>query len=337
MSDSSAVFVVKPTPEERAESSVPSKNPVPLIVSSPYAFNQGPLMMMGAPEWIVESQPACDPYTMMRLMNNTMGLLGANLNSLGITKHDGSFPRMRLDVDRLKNSYSPSHTDRPMDITPEDDDLYAAHGMGVVWARVPGDTETPLYLGDHQPTKKQIEAMLEEYDVYHEILQHLVTQHMDRFGNSFHISVQSFSREEAVMLGADPDNIPQFVVCDDDNWTSSYTLPNQLLFELGQKGYLVQQNEIFPTGEVTKRHASPRDGAHSVQLKVFEELFLDPNTLDHTPAFRKFSADFQAVMMSMAQFARENIRKEQPSADTSTDITKGVTRPDGPFKPKIVP
>lgn len=313
--------------QEKADSIIPDKNACPLIVTTPYSPSAS-YIQIGA-KWADTTEVFCDSHTMNWLFDHSIESLCQNFPAFGVSVHDAKYSRFLLDLDRKKNSYNPDYTDRPdMGIIPDDDDFYAANGTGVIWMRLPGDTETPLFMGDYQPTKAQIDDMLLEYDAYHEVLEKLITTHMDRFGASLHISIQQFSREEAVMLGADPDDIPQFVLCDGGGQTTERNFLEKLSSVITSKGYKVERNNIFPTGELTQNHASRDNGAYSIQLKVFEELYLNPDTLQNATGYKKFSRDIHAIMMTMAEYARSCIRKSQPTASVS-NLSKPVPENSG--------
>ena len=302
-------------PVARADTLVPTKNTLPLIVTSPYSHTMPAVIGLG---YILHhhSSLCCDGYTERWLSYDTVCELTQNLPAIGITLLSGTFPRYRLDLDRKPNSINPETIDRPTTFKPDPNDIYATHGLGIVWTRVPGDTSTPLYIGDHQPTQKQIEAQIKDYYTsFHDLVKIVIANHMNRFGGSLHISLQPFSREEAIMLGADPKNIPHFVICDGDGKTSEPGFQAKLMHTLAGKGYDVRLNKFFPDGELIMRHAAPKNKAHSIQLKVFEDLYVDPNTLQPTNEFRKFARDLHATMMTMAEYAKTHIRKSQPSAE----------------------
>ncbi len=297
--------------QERIDESIPERDAVPLIVSNPYA---NPHIILDAHPWVAECTECCDYSTFCWMTDDKISFMTGNLSSLGITSLDPDYTRHRLDLDRKPNSYNPAFNDRwqSMTFSPDDDDIYAANGVGVVWMRVPGDTEMPLYLGDNQPTQKQIESLMDNYHEYHGILSELISSHMDRFGGTLHISLQPFSREEAYMMGFDESNIPQFSLCDGNGTTCDPNFLEKLRHTIAGKGYRISTNELFPTGELTARHAHPANRVHAVQLKIFEELYLDPNTLERGIGFRKISRDLHGIFMAMADYAKTHIRKSEP-------------------------
>ena len=297
------------TTDNDADGLIPEKNAVPLLVSSPYSNEPGTFHRDA--KWGAYILPAVDYATIENLTHSTIDLFASNLDSLGITVLRAEGYRYKNDFDRNEDSYNPALGVRllPTMKMPEND-VYAAHGMGVVWQRIAGDVETPLYLDDNEPTEAQCAAQLIAYREYHSDLKKLINAHMDRFGGSYHISLQPFSKAEAVMLGADPANIPQFVLCDNSGQTSGEEMVAKLGHVIQSKGYITAKNTIFPTGELTKRFASPATGAHSVQLKIYEGLYWDADKVERAPGFSKTSKDLHAIFASMAQFAEQNIKRK---------------------------
>ena len=309
---------------ESSESLVPAKNAVPLLVSNPYSNTAKPFNpFIEDKNWGNQTMPAVDFVTSQQLTNNTIAMLTSGFAGHGITVYAADEFRFKIDYDRKPNSFNPALGERPkMHIYADEDDVYAANGMGVVWQRVPGDLETPLYIGDNEPTDSDLIVQLKKYERYHQGLKDLMNTHMTKFGVCHHISLQPFSNAEAIALGSDPDNIPQFVLCDGNGSTSGDELVAKLAYTITSKGYSVLRDELFPTGELTKAFASPATNAHSVQLKVAEGLYWDADRHERGPNFARFSKDLHGIFATMAAFSREQIKVVKENNIVELDVQK---------------
>lgn len=322
---------MKAPPQEQADGLVPQKNALTLIVSNPYAGQRDMVTGFPAP-WVFASEPNCDGFSHEKMHDKSMHNLAMNFSALGISVHlsNMAYPRFRLDLDRKRNSFQPHQCERPgITIIPDEDDQYAQKGLGVVWMRTPMDTDTPLYLGEHNPTQEQLDQMLMGYDDHYETLKCLVNNHMDRFGGSLHINIMPFSREEAFLFGADEHDIPAFIVADGDGLTAKSEFSDKLAHTISEKGYHIERNILFPTGEITRRFAARDNGAHALQLKIFDELYLDPDTLQKSRGYRKLASDLHSMMSTMAEYAKQHITKlQKPKADILH--MPHVTKPNDP-------
>lgn len=156
--------------------------------------------------------------------------------------------------------------------------------------------DAPLY--KIPPTQDQIKNRLEQfYHPYHNMLQNLLRQMLNRFDRVYLLDLHSF-------LGLIDDEICLGNV---NGQSCSEFLISTVESEFSAKGYHVACNKVFSGGYIT-RHYGQMSQVEALQIEIRYPTYLDSNQLDkhdtpdwNVPAFYQAKSKFETVFRAIAE------------------------------------
>lgn len=172
----------------------------------------------------------------------------------------------------LKATYSRHH----VDLNRSPDDVHSsvvagrfapsqwAHAAGGIIRELPGQTR--------RLTVGELERRLDDtWWPYHRKLAEVLEARCSRFGWVLHLDMHSMPSDVRTSAGKTAD-----IVLGDRCGTSASSCLTRLLAGCFlQEGFRVAINDPYEGAEIVRRHGSPADGRHSIQVEINRALFLD--------------------------------------------------------------
>ena len=205
------------------------------------------------------------------------------------------FPRVIVDVNRAETEL-PEHWSSL--ITNTEDSIStprAAAGLGVV----------PTYLSESQPiytrlpSKKDIEQRLEKlYHPYHNALQDLIQQSVEKFGHALLVDCHSMpgfapmgSRRPDIILG------DRFgTSCHSDTLAHFRNL-------FSDAGYSVGINYPYAGGYTTSHYGCPTEGIEAIQIEINRDLYVNAITLSPKSGYVRLTEDIRQITQEIVNAA----------------------------------
>ena len=182
------------------------------------------------------------------------------------------FPRAYLDVNREPYELDPAMFFEPLTSNINTGSPRVAAGLGTI-ARIVAENK-PIYRDglSLEDAKMRIEGI---YRPYHETLQKLLTQSLNRFGVAILIDCHSMPH-----LGRSSDKLPPEIVLGDRYGTTCAPV----LIDLAEAifagaGLRVARNRPYAGGFTTRTYGQPKFGVHALQIEVGRHLYMDEATL----------------------------------------------------------
>ena len=264
----------------------------PLVLDSPHSGTHYP----------ADFRHACALSTLRRAEDTHVEKLYAFAPALGVAWVEAHFPRSYLDVNRDTTEVDTTLLDGPWPHPVATDPAVLSKvrlGKGLVWRCT--DDGVPIYdrLLGVQEVQSRIGAC---WEPYHAAVARAIDAAHARHGYSIHINCHSMpaiasshATEFPGLAHAD------FVVGNRDDTTSSAALAQALAQRLRARGHSVWLNHPYKGVELVRRHGSPVQHRHSLQLEINRGLYMDEQTLALNDGF----APLQETLRDMVQWLLE--------------------------------
>jgi N-formylglutamate amidohydrolase len=156
----------------------------------------------------------------------------------------------------------------------------------------------------------EVQARIDKYyHAYHAELASAADRRHARFGGVWHVDCHSMKSVSNGMAAEGP-GVPRadFVLGDRDGTTCAPELTQFVRQFLEMRGYDVRVNDPYKGVELVRRHGRPKENRHSLQIEVNRKLYMDEESFERNANFSKLKADLDALVVALAEFARERAR-----------------------------
>jgi len=212
-----------------------------------------------------------------------------------------SLPRSYIDLNRTATDIDAELLSEPWPapLTPSDK---TARGLGLVRRFVvPG---VPIY-APRSLSVRDVQARIREvYEPYHAALDKLIAEVRGTRGAVWHVNWHSMKSTGNAMT---PDGAgaarADFVVSDRDGASAAPAMTALIVESLTAMGYRVSVNTPYKGGHIVQRLGRPADGAHSVQIEIRRNLYLDEATVTRTAGFGALRDNLTRLARALAEAA----------------------------------
>lgn len=219
--------------------------------------------------------------------------------SLGIPLLAARFPRTYLDPNRHVGDVDPGLLDRPWpwEYVPSGK---ARIGKSLVWRTL--EDGRPIYARRLKPeeVRRRIDAF---HRPYHDALVSLLEQSFLKNGRVYHVNCHSM-RSVAGKQSDDGEGRVRadFVLGDRDGTTCEPGFTAFVRARLEEMGYTVKVNDPYKGVELVRAYSKPAEGRHSLQVEIAKRLYMNEDTLQKGPGFRKVQSDLHALLKSLKDY-----------------------------------
>ena len=264
----------------------------PLVLDSPHSGTHYP----------ADFRHACALSTLRRAEDTHVEKLYAFAPALGVAWVEAHFPRSYLDVNRDTTEVDTTLLDGPWPHPVATDPAVLSKvrlGKGLVWRCT--DDGVPIY--DRLLGVQEVQARIGAcWEPYHAAVARAIDAAHARHGYSIHINCHSMPAVASSHATEFPGLAhADFVVGNRDDTTSSAALAQALAQRLRARGHSVWLNHPYKGVELVRRHGSPVQHRHSLQLEINRGLYMDEQTLALNDGF----APLQETLRDMVQWLLE--------------------------------
>ena len=134
------------------------------------------------------------------------------------------------------------------------------------------------------------------YRPYHEALQGLINETLDRFGCAILLDCHSMPSVGGPM-DRDPGAVRVDFVLGDRHGASCHpTVTASVASLLSDRGYVVRVNEPYAGGYTTLHYGRPQSGVHGLQIEINRALYMIEPTIERGPGLPVIAQDMAAVV-----------------------------------------
>lgn len=197
-----------------------------------------------------------------------------------------TFPRCFVDVNRAADELPQHWSDTPITVTPR-----AHSGIGVIPTHI--NENLPIY--HTEPSKAEAQARIDAlYHPYHEALQGLLDNALNRFGQALLVDCHS-------MPGFAPMGVRRADIILGDRFGKSCHTETLHMFKrlFTQAGYNVAVNHPYAGGFVTANYGKPGNGVETIQIEINRDLYVNPANLTPKPGFARLERDLESIIANV--------------------------------------
>jgi len=265
---------------------MPSEQSAPVVLTSPHSGRFYPASFLAASR--------LDPIAIRRSEDSFVDELFAAGPSLGLPLLAAQFPRAFCDVNREAWELDPAMFEDSLPGFVNAASPRVSAGLGTI-ARIVGTGE-PIYR--QKMRFAEAEARIKRcWQPYHEALNGLIAQTLERFGACLVIDCHSMPSAPAPRGGRMPD-----VVLGDVHGTSC--APQVTAFvdrKLSQLGLRLRRNDPYAGGYITRHYGRPRDGVHVLQIEFLRALYMDEAVFEKSASFEALRDQLTAFLAAMVE------------------------------------
>ena len=258
----------------------------PLVVDSPHSWN-------AYPEGF---HPACARNDLLTSWDAWIDELFDCTPRLGAPLLAARFPRFFLDLNRGRDDIDPDivQGDLPFPLRPTDK---TAKGFGLLRRyALPGVAVYDAAI----PAARLLRDIETYYDPYHEKLRDLVDHARNCFGGVVHLDCHSMKSRGNAMNDDNGAARPDVVVSDNFGRTASPDLTARLAALFTEAGLRTQVNDPYKGAELIRRHDSPSDNRHSLQIELNRALYMDEAAFEKSGNFVDLKRQIDWVLTTFA-------------------------------------
>jgi len=259
----------------------------PLVLDSPHSGVDYP----------DDFRHACDPALLRQAEDTHVEKLYDFASPLGVAWIEALFPRSYLDANRNITEIDASMFDEPWphEIATESRALAKVRlGKGLIWRCT--DDGAALY--DRRLTVQEVQSRIDRcWRPYHEAVAKAVTDAHERHGYSIHLNCHSMPAVGATFSTDFPGLVhADFVIGDRDGTTADPRLSRRICEHLESLGYSVSYNHPYKGVELVRRHSSPGQHRHAIQVEVNRKLYMDEQTLTLSEGFGSLQESLRSLV-----------------------------------------
>jgi N-formylglutamate deformylase len=276
-------------------------------------------------------EPACDPIHIERQTDLFLDDITDPLATHGYSVLKSAIPRCYIDFNRATNSVHSDHVKEGTfkQLTPNPDDNFAKMGLGLV--------HTFAYLGEPRirickdlPTEDDIIDRINTLWVpYHDKITDIQNAHHKEFNETLMISCHSFPL--ANMKEKDELEDYTFFIGTKYDTTCAPDIKHAVMTSLENQGFKVIDNHILTGAELVRRHGTPDQGRHALQIEISRDAYMDNDTLLPHAGLDKIKDAFRIMADDLSTFMTD--RNHRQIASSSSSPLPDPARPSSPSAP----
>jgi N-formylglutamate amidohydrolase len=213
----------------------------------------------------------------------------------GVPLVEATHARAWLDLNRAETELDRTMFSGPLDLPVRLTDRVRA-GYGVIPRMIAPDR--PIYRGLLDPAEAH-DRLARAHRPYHAALAARLDAVRTAHGAAVLVDCHSMPTLPAI---AGPP--AQIVIGDLFGRSAAGVLAEALAGLFAERGLAVGRNQPYAGGHTTRRHASPADGIHVLQVEIDRALYMDQPTLARSPGFDALAALLAEVFAAFAGAAR---------------------------------
>ena len=175
-------------------------------------------------------------------------------------------------------------------------------GMGLGLICKYAEAGVPIY--DRKLSVAEVKGRIEHYYLpYHRTLAKLLDERHARFGRVWHLNCHSMwptgtdlSKDRGLAR-------PDMALGDRDGATCSLEFRSLVYDLLTDMGYEVKVNDPFKGVELVRAFSDPHQDRYSLQIEVNQRLYLDQDTYERGPEYKKLKADLTRLIKGICAYA----------------------------------
>lgn len=218
------------------------------------------------------------------------------------------FPNAYIDANRHERDIDPGLIDGTLE-DPFEPTEKSQLGVGLIH-RFCDLTCAPL---QQEPlTVADLRRRLEEfYWPYHHELAAIIRDMREKTGVAFHVSCHSMASVARTVSHDAGTPRSDFDIGDGRGVTCGQGFVDTVMTFLKGFGYDVTYNKHFAGAESIHKHSDPANGVQSLQIETRRGLYMDEATYEKRPDFETIRGHLGQLAAHLADYARQNSRREE--------------------------
>ena len=259
----------------------PVRQTVPFLFASPHSGRRYPASLLACSR--------LDALTLRRSEDAFVDELFAGAVGLGAPLLSAQFPRAFLDVNRGIAELDAGMFDGILDVPVDAPSPRVSAGLGVIPRIVRDGAE--IYRGKLAPQDAQL-RLEKLYQPYHQALETLVSQTLDRFGVA--VVVDCHSMPSA--LGA-----PDIVLGDRYGASAAPALSQLAEDAFSREGLGVARNTPYAGGHTTMLYGRVAEGCHALQIEINRGMYLEEEKITKKLGFERLRLRLTAALTRLTR------------------------------------
>ena len=179
--------------------------------------------------------------------------------------------RAVVDLNRSRNAIDHSMFTQVFEHEPVSEKQMIKYGLGVFPNKIFGKTilKTPL------PVSYATHMLVNYYDPFHKSLHKQIMYLYNIFGFCYHIDLHTMPSKALLNFKKEPD----IVLGDNFGKSCSIGLVNYFQNVFQENGFIVEVNNPYAGGFITRNYGKPSQGVHTIQIEINRKIYMDENKL----------------------------------------------------------
>jgi len=282
----------------------PQAPAIPLIFSSPHSGRCYPRAFVENSALPLEELRLSEDFLVDQLFS-AAPRAGAHLIA-------ASYPRAWLDLNRDPWELDAEMFAAPLPARADATSPRVKAGLGVIPRIVAEGRE----IHNRLLTWGEAKARLEHgYIPYHQRLEALVRQTMNRFGQAVLIDCHSMPASAARAMTPLAGRRPQIILGDCEGQSCSPLLIDALDHLFTRAGYRVSRNRVYTGGHITRHYGARGLGAHAIQIEINRELYMQKGDYRPSSGFLRLRKAISGIIMHLPHHLSPLWNAMRPAAE----------------------
>lgn len=144
---------------------------------------------------------------------------------------------------------------------------------------------------------------------YHDMLQTLLDENQNRFGEAILIDCHSMPHEALENVGPPGSPRPEIVLGDRFGATAASSVMERVEAAMTNAGLRVARNMPFAGAFIAQHYGQPSRGQHAIQIEIDRGLYLDETTLEPSDGYDDLRKTLISVISEIAAIGRPSEEK----------------------------
>lgn len=207
-------------------------------------------------------------------------------------------PRAFVDLNRAPDELDPALIEG---VVQRKNNPRVATGLGVI-PRVVANGRS-IYHG--KLSLREAQYRIDTYwQPYHNTLQRLMTENVDRFGQAVLIDCHSMPREAVSQLSRTVAGRPDIVIGDRFGASASAGIVDQIEAIFASYGFNVARNSPFAGAYMVQHYGRPAKGRHAVQVEIDRSIYMDEANIEPSKDFATIRVVLRRIIKEVADIGR---------------------------------
>ncbi len=279
----------------KIELPAPQITPIPLVCDSPHSGTDYP----------ADFNFAVDFADLRKCEDTHVEKLWANVPQIGGTLIHALFPRSYVDTNRIEFDIDVDMIDSEWVGRAEPSKRCLELGNGLFFSKT--TTLQPIY--DRKLRVAEIHNRIRTcWQPYRTALSEALEQAYRKHGKYWHLNLHSMPSNAYERLGLPKEKFLADVVLGDLHGaacTAEFTAFVAASFK--RLGYNVSRNDPYAGMDLIAKHGNPELNKQSLQIELNRALYLDENTREPLPQFKKIQTDMHHIQADIAAYIQHQL------------------------------